>query len=223
MLLKFSIADIRPLYEHAKSCQEWLGAYVDATAPGLLLVKDEGAYIMSNGRPLLKEADGECSKVVYADGYRPEYGHIGGDDFVELLDQKLCEQVFDAEAQGRANELHITVRRDDLGIDLVKSQPMPPTPKKPRKAGDMIKLIAEIINKRRIKGMRTRTIDIQTDIAAINGYDNMKALHGYYGTYFTSHPCNRRDRSKAPAYRYWTKDSPRGNWRLTHAGKKLLN
>jgi hypothetical protein len=65
--------------------------------PALLLVKDSGVYLMSPftlaGAPpeaRLREcfAPGESKLVViYADGHRPEDGHLGGDDFGEDLEE----------------------------------------------------------------------------------------------------------------------------------------
>jgi hypothetical protein len=82
MLLKFKTADLKPLVEHAKAATEWrMGYETDMEPqPALLLVKDHGAYLMSNGVP--REPD---SMVVYAEGCRPEDGHIGGDDWAETL------------------------------------------------------------------------------------------------------------------------------------------
>lgn len=63
-------------------------------APSIMLVKDEGAYLMSPftkpGAPesaRLTEPDGKKTKlhVVYADGCGPDDEWIGGDDFGETL------------------------------------------------------------------------------------------------------------------------------------------
>src|SRR5262245_40480942 len=87
MLLKFRTADLRPLVEHARSGKEFCSVYGQSeVGPALLLVKDEGAYFMSNGLPRLPRTDGtDGSHVVYAEGCRPEDGHIGGDDWVEVF------------------------------------------------------------------------------------------------------------------------------------------
>lgn len=64
--------------------------------PALMLVKDEGCYLMScfvaegapdSARLHTAPSEGERPRlvVVYAQGARPEDGHIGGDDFGEDL------------------------------------------------------------------------------------------------------------------------------------------
>lgn len=67
---------------------------------GVLLVKDDGAYVMAPTvqKDLNKSEDGSpvsgCH-VIYAKGCRPEDGHIGGDDFAEFipLNPKMCEHL----------------------------------------------------------------------------------------------------------------------------------
>lgn len=61
--------------------------------PALHFVKDQGAYLMSNGSPrLLNGPETASSKVVYAEGLGPECHPqdlceaCGGDDFVETID-----------------------------------------------------------------------------------------------------------------------------------------
>lgn len=64
--------------------------------PALLFVHDQGVYLMSNGIPRDRPAEGETSHVVYAAGCDPNVGEfddwygrsrelVGGDDFVEVL------------------------------------------------------------------------------------------------------------------------------------------
>ena len=85
MLLKFKVKDLEVLVEHARSSKTWKKSFGQKkVAPALWLVKDEGAYLMSNGLPYLK-GEGENNLVVYAKGYRPENGHIGGDDWCEVI------------------------------------------------------------------------------------------------------------------------------------------
>jgi hypothetical protein len=61
--------------------------------PGLLVVKDQGIYVMSPGNPgLLVSQEPVRHKVVYAEGFAPDCDHeamcdaVGGDDFSERLD-----------------------------------------------------------------------------------------------------------------------------------------
>lgn len=58
-------------------------AYEDKTGEdSLWLVKDMGAYLMTNTTPKLMNPGDKGCVAVYADGMRPQDGHIGGDDFV---------------------------------------------------------------------------------------------------------------------------------------------
>ena len=60
---------------------------------GLLLVKDDGIYVMSNGSPRDVKGKGPHCHVVYAEGFNPRKGDVwdkcraavGGDDFVEFV------------------------------------------------------------------------------------------------------------------------------------------
>lgn len=65
-------------------------------SPALLLVHDQGVYLMSNGIPRDRPAEGETAHVVYAAGCDPNVGEfddwynqsrelVGGDDFIEVL------------------------------------------------------------------------------------------------------------------------------------------
>ncbi len=94
-LLKFKMADLRPLLNHARDCKEHRGVYGAKPVAGLMLVKDEGIYLMSSGLPMLqKSPNGKTNLVVYARGFDPYKDGdvwdacrdaVGGDDFVEML------------------------------------------------------------------------------------------------------------------------------------------
>lgn len=95
--LKFPIAGVRKLIDHATSATEWSKPFYDEDGtpePCLLFVKDDGIYLMSNGIPQIPVAD-DHSHVVYAKGYDPHKNGdvwdkcrdaVGGDDFVEYLE-----------------------------------------------------------------------------------------------------------------------------------------
>lgn len=103
MTFIFDLKDKR-LLKLLKHCQQnwrshavaYSGGETPVEAPSLVLVKDSGAYLMSPG--LLKGAPESAGLkaedwtpgntrqfVVYAEGCRPEDGHIGGDDYAETL------------------------------------------------------------------------------------------------------------------------------------------
>lgn len=109
----FKVADLEPLVNHARGSSEWAMGYgnEDTPEPGLLLVKDSGAYLMSNGQPRQKAEKGKGCLVVYAKGCKPEDGHIGGDDFVEVLTLNFL-----AEFLLFANKIIITLTDNQLSI-----------------------------------------------------------------------------------------------------------
>jgi hypothetical protein len=102
--LTFDAADVRRVVEHsinAPTQGEQLVDYDDnfkaitkpVEAPAVLLVHDQGVYLMSNGQPrdIVK---GESSFVAYAKGCHPDrdpdwydtaHALVGGDDFGETL------------------------------------------------------------------------------------------------------------------------------------------
>ena len=57
--IRFSLEEMKPLMDHARSCKEWRASYAGpATGPGLVLVGDHGIYLMSNGTPNLPKPGG---------------------------------------------------------------------------------------------------------------------------------------------------------------------
>lgn len=100
--LSFAGADLVPLIEHARHSKDHSMPYGHGRKePGLLLVKDDGIYLMSNGRPGQSAEKDATTKlrVAYAKGYEALSGTpaqrsaqydkiraaVGGDDFVEFL------------------------------------------------------------------------------------------------------------------------------------------
>jgi hypothetical protein len=54
VVLRFDLAIVRRLVDHARSSPEWFPTYGGTHAePGLWLVADHGVYLMSNGRPAM--------------------------------------------------------------------------------------------------------------------------------------------------------------------------
>ena len=97
--LRFRMAEVEKLMNHAESCDEWFMGFEDdlKPQPGLQLVGDSGVYLMSNGRPHLpREGEPDAHHVVYAQGINPNVDDFdtwwsnknatfGGDDGAEML------------------------------------------------------------------------------------------------------------------------------------------
>ena len=119
MLLSFQIADLKSLAAHAAAATDWRMPYGQEAdkRPGLLLVKDEGAYAMSNGVPhQLDPARPDRSAVVYAKGCRPEDEWIGGDDWVEFFPltdlQRFLDKCDTIEFVVHTNDIEVIGRRN---------------------------------------------------------------------------------------------------------------
>lgn len=96
-ILSFDRNQVRELYVHAaKSIKHTASLGVEDQGPALLLVKDDGIYLMSNGLPQSKPqphdpAPFRNNRVVYAEDYGPGSdlqsirASLGGDDFVEMI------------------------------------------------------------------------------------------------------------------------------------------
>lgn len=91
-LLEFNLSDVAQLLRHANAAENhYMPYFPDAeVGPGLILVGDQGVYLMSNGTPGLyadgiPPRDGEIkhSIVAYARGINPEV-----DDFNTWWDNK---------------------------------------------------------------------------------------------------------------------------------------
>lgn len=99
--LIFNAVDVRRVVEHSIGSPAQLKTYARIPeVPSVLLVHDDGVYLMSNGTPrdlLDKNAEdklGARSYVAYAQGCNPKKDPrwwdrscelVGGDDFAELL------------------------------------------------------------------------------------------------------------------------------------------
>lgn len=122
---EFSLDEVMPLVEHAIAAETFFDPYEGVTnKPALLLVGDHGVYLMSNGRPEMK--DGDKNRVVHAHGCNPDKDDdwwnakqdmFGGDDGVESLplDDSLLRAVRDARQNG-AMTMSIELREDAIAI-----------------------------------------------------------------------------------------------------------
>jgi len=115
MLLRFKKSEVQVLLDHAKSATSHRDPYSnDRNAPpALLLVGDDGVYLMSNGLPTLLAdgTEGSASAdskayIVYAEECNPETmafedwwevknESFGGDDGVEFLEAETVEPGMD--------------------------------------------------------------------------------------------------------------------------------
>ena len=99
-LLKFKTEDIRKLAEHSLKAEKRRLTFDQekegvAVPRGLILAKDQGVYLLSNGLNEGEKPPGELGLVVYAENCNPEtdkdwYDNArnicGGDDFAEFID-----------------------------------------------------------------------------------------------------------------------------------------
>ena len=116
MYLVFKLKDLQPLIRHASNApQHVMGYGTDRKpVPALFLVKDEGIYLMSNGKPGLIAKDSKNhQQVVYAAGHAPEDGWLGGDDFAETIELPFFANVL---RQG-CTEIHITLTDTNMTLE----------------------------------------------------------------------------------------------------------
>ncbi len=128
MLLRFKVSDLMPLVRHAESATEWRKDYDGkSVGPALLLVHDDGIYMMSSGLPHQPNASKpDHCHVVYATGFRPEDGHVGGDDYVEYLRLDEFRKFLAAET------IDIIMTPEHMTIEARGPAPAPRHPQRPR-------------------------------------------------------------------------------------------
>jgi hypothetical protein len=134
----FDGVSVLELLAHAKAAPRNVSPYnlTPNPGPGLMLVKDDGVYLMSNGKPGLPGTE-TTNKVVYAQGYEAlpdtasteermaQYDKIrdaaGGDDFAEFLPAKSLAAL---EPRG---SLEVELSADKMTISVVRP-PLRPLP-----------------------------------------------------------------------------------------------
>ncbi len=108
-VLRFNLSEIQPLVDHAAKAkihtptfaqryEEVEGQFVEKkkleVSPGLILVKDQGTYLLSNGALKEGETASNLGLISYAEGTNPKTDPdwwdvsrelCGGDDFAEYL------------------------------------------------------------------------------------------------------------------------------------------
>jgi hypothetical protein len=133
--LQFDLDEVRRVVLHAKTAPAHALWYGEALGPRVLLVKDEGIYLMSNGQPRdmldgRPDALGAQSFVAYAKGYDPRLvtdpgmlheqcrAAVGGDDFSEPLELAGFEEAI---ADPKTVGIALRVTRRDISI-IVQQQ-----------------------------------------------------------------------------------------------------
>ncbi len=131
--ITFTGSDALMLLAHAKQSIEHSSGYLgtEKPGPGLLLVKDDGVYLMSNGKPILAREDGgPGSKVAYAQGLvdalllkgaererqRHKVRAISGDDFVEFFEAKIFNDL------QPADQLRFTLSPAKIKVTILRSK-----------------------------------------------------------------------------------------------------
>lgn len=128
MNLIFKISDVDRCVKHALSGEKWGMGYEDIEpAPGLLLVHDNGVYLMSNANPgdFIPEKD-RCY-VSYAAGCNPDCDEnfyeisrelVGGDDFVEFI--PINENWLSMMAN--YDEIHVDITPEEISVSFAIAQ-----------------------------------------------------------------------------------------------------
>jgi len=124
----FNIEEVLPLISHSNAAPDHRQRWDGEKIAGLMLVGDQGLYLMSTGLPHLPrdpELNTVSSQVVYArgcdpernDGYYEEKRRIfGGDDGVEYL--PLSDDFTDKLESGTYRTLAIDLTTDSIVIQL---------------------------------------------------------------------------------------------------------
>ena len=96
-LLIFDPDEVQKILDHASASPQFRQVYGEDAPRTILLVHDQGIYLMSNGYPILQDPDKPegSSWVTYAQGCNPSKDpewwdnardFVGGDDFAEPID-----------------------------------------------------------------------------------------------------------------------------------------
>ena len=119
--LKFNKADVLRVVAHARAATDWQTPYYDKKwkkRPCVLLVHDDGVYLMSGGLPR-DIVNGQVNFCAYAEGTGPDDPDnwdvardlVGGDDFVEYLADDFLDKI---EAQAKS------AKRKEVVIELTE-------------------------------------------------------------------------------------------------------
>ncbi|WP_203865555.1 hypothetical protein [Plantactinospora endophytica] len=137
-MFRFDLADTLTLAEHAITAPQRAEPVDDEPiGPALLLVIDDGVYLMSNGLPQLPPGPDQppytTVRVVYADNPGHDDPGPDGDDLVIAL--PLCQpgqgQLIDelrAAASIDLNTLAVAICGDEVAARVIRVPPAPGTP-----------------------------------------------------------------------------------------------
>ncbi|MER8840925.1 DUF3085 domain-containing protein [Mesorhizobium sp. M0913] len=90
--------------------------------PGLWLVRDQGVYIISNGkladgkRPLVLYSE-ECHPIGNPDWFHYKQRHFGGDDGIEFIDAEQLIPLFDRNL--RCTHLNVQLTETEVSLSLI--------------------------------------------------------------------------------------------------------
>jgi hypothetical protein len=124
-VLKFPADLVRKLADHAAAAKDHRPAYGQPKVPGLMLVGDQGVYLMSTGLPRLPRAGSEKgSFVVYADGINPDVDEFdswwerkratfGGDDGADVIPLESFQRALASPIKGK---IEIEITSKTLGV-----------------------------------------------------------------------------------------------------------
>lgn len=146
--LRFNPDDVRKVWEHSKASKHWRKVWGEERhEPYLLLVHDQGVYLMSPGIPHLEKSEEqpESSWVAYAEGCNPDKqefddwwhtsrGLVGGDDFAEELPMEAFDVMFEVYG-AQLTVVEVIMRGDIISVGCkYKEAAMPKKKRKPTKA-----------------------------------------------------------------------------------------
>jgi hypothetical protein len=150
--LRFSPDDVRRVWEHSKASKHWRKVWGEERyEPYLLLVHDQGVYLMSPGIPHLEksEEDPETSWCAYAEGCNPDKQEfddwwntsrdlVGGDDFAEELSIETFDTMFEMFGESMT-AVEITMSESQIDIGCRFKEAAMPKKKAKKKAKKKVK------------------------------------------------------------------------------------
>lgn len=110
---------LKSIIAHSRANPDNQSVYGEAVEPSLMLVKDQGAYLMAPTDPRQMRDDGEGCVVAYAEGCNPAVDEdfyenaralCGGDDFCEAI------PLGEPPALDSAHEIHIELTEDSISV-----------------------------------------------------------------------------------------------------------
>jgi hypothetical protein len=130
-ILLFRAEDVRRVVDHMMAATAWKRGYGDKKRPRpqMIIVHDDGVYLMSNGDPA-DIIEGDRCFVAYAQGLDPKDGShvwdaaravVGGDDFADYLD--LTKEMIEAIRSPDFRGLRIDVTENSMFISIESAAP----------------------------------------------------------------------------------------------------